>query len=107
MKGTIHKKKEDKENVSYYNNRDIKVNITYMKPPLIRHPIFIYEFKVEKETESISIPELSLLISMSVHASMRRCWMGNRLCGLQRSIGDIRCSQSKFWRSITTQIIMR
>jgi len=38
---------------------------------------------------------------------MRRGWMGNRLCGLQRSIGDIGCFQSKFWRSITGLITIR
>jgi hypothetical protein len=38
---------------------------------------------------------------------MRRGWMGNRLCGLQRSIGDIGCFQSEFWRSITRQITIR
>jgi len=42
------------------------------------------------------------LVGSSMH--MRRGWMGNRLCGLQRSIGDIGCFQRKFWRSITRQI---
>ena len=44
--------------MSNHNNIDIKANITYRNLH-IGQPIFIYESQ-DKETESISIPELSL-----------------------------------------------